>query len=160
MIRVAILTISDKGSKGEREDKSGKIIEEMLSDINGKKVYYQVIPDEFEEIREALFNLSERNIADLILTTGGTGFAERDITPEATEDVIEKDVPGLAEAMRRKTAEITPMAILSRAKAGIRKKSLIVNLPGSPKAARECLESIMDVIPHGIEILKGEVTEH
>jgi len=130
VIKVAILTISDKCSKGEREDKSGRIIAEMIKDFGGEEVYYNIIPDKFEKIREALFYISEKELADLILTTGGTGFAPRDVTPEATLDVIEKEVPGLTELMRWETSRSTPAAILSRARAGIRKSTLIVNLPG------------------------------
>ncbi len=160
MIKVAILTISDKGAAGEREDISGQVIEEMIGDINGEKVYYEIIPDHFRKIKELLFNLTERATADLVLTTGGTGMAKRDITPEATMDVIEKEVPGIPEMMRCETGRITPKAFLSRARAGIRKSTLIVNLPGNPKAVRECLECILPILPHGIDILKGNITEH
>jgi len=160
MIRVAILTVSDKGSTGEREDLSGKVIEEMLRDFGGEKVYYKIVPDEFGRIKEELFNISERELADLVLTTGGTGFARRDITPEVTLTVVEKEVPGITEMMRHETARSTSLAYLSRARAGIRKRCLIINLPGSPEAVRECLEVITPILPHGIEILKGEVTEH
>ncbi|RKX56132.1 MAG: molybdenum cofactor biosynthesis protein [Thermotoga sp.] len=160
MIKVAILTISDKCSAGEREDESGKIIDEMIQEIGAKKVYYDVIPDDFEKIKEVLYNISEKGIADLILTTGGTGFAPRDVTPEATMSVIEKEAPGLVELIRWETVKITPQASLSRARAGIRKSTLIVNLPGSPRAVKECLGVILHVLPHGIDILKGTITEH
>lgn len=160
MIRVAILTVSDRGSAGEREDLSGKVIEEMIKEFDGEKVYYNIVPDEFGRIKEELFNISERGLADLILTTGGTGFARRDVTPEATMTVVEKEVPGITEMMRWETAKITPNAYLSRARAGIRKSTLIINLPGNPKAVKECLKTIMPVILHGIEVLRGDVTEH
>ncbi len=160
MIRVAVLTISDKGSTGEREDKSGQVITEMIAEIDGERVYYDIIPDEIDQIKESLIEISDNNTADLILTTGGTGFAPRDITPEATAAVIEKEVPGLTEKMRWETVKITPQASLSRARAGIRKSTLLINLPGSPKAVRECLDAIIDVIPHGIDILKENITEH
>lgn len=160
MIKVAIITVSDKGAAGEREDLSGRVIEEMVEKIDGKIVFYDIIPDQFGKIKETLFNISERGIADLILTTGGTGLARRDITPEATMAVIEREVPGITEMMRWETARITPKSFLSRARAGIRKSTLIVNLPGSPKAVRECLDAVLPILPHGIDILKGEITEH
>ncbi len=160
MIRTAVLTISDKASRQQREDKSGKLIIEMIGDIEGQKVFYKIIPDEKKEIMASLTHICDNEIADLILTTGGTGFAPRDITPEATMEVIEKEAPGLSEKMRSETACITPLTYLSRAKAGIRGKTLIVNLPGNPKAVKECLEAIFDILPHGIDILKGNVTEH
>ena len=160
MIRSVIITVSDKGSKGEREDKSGQVIKEMITEINGDIVDYKIIPDERAIIKEEMKIIADSDKADLVLTTGGTGFAERDITPEATAEIIEKEVPGIPEKMRMDTVKITPMAALSRAKAGIRGKTLIVNLPGSPKAVRECLESIIDILPHGVDILRGNFTEH
>jgi len=160
MIRLVIITVSDKGSKGEREDKSGQVIKEMITEIDGDIVDYKIIPDERAIIKEEMKIIADSDKADLVLTTGGTGFAERDITPEATAEIIEKEVPGIPEKMRMDTVKITPMAALSRAKAGIRGKTLIVNLPGSPKAVRECLESIIDILPHGVDILRGNVTEH
>lgn len=160
IIRTAIITVSDKGSKGEREDKSGQVIKDMIYEVGGDIIDYKIIPDERAIIKEELEIIADSDKADLILTTGGTGFAKRDITPEATTEVIEKEVPGIPEKMRMDTIQITPMAALSRAKAGIRNKTLIVNLPGSPKAVRECLESIIDILPHGIDILRGNVTEH
>lgn len=160
MIRTVILTISDKGAEGKRKDKSGQVIKKMIEIINGKLVYYKIIPDEKKMIKKELRFISDNDKADLILTTGGTGFAKRDITPEATLEVIEKEVPGIPEKMRKDTIDITPMAALSRAKAGIRKKTLIINLPGSPKAVEECLEAVIEIIPHGIDILRGNFTEH
>ena len=160
MIKTAVLTISDKGSQGEREDKSGPVIIEMLKEFNAEKQYYNIIPDEIVEIKDELIKLTDKEDVDLILTTGGTGFAPRDVTPEATRAIMEKDAPGIAELIRMETINITKKAALSRAVSVIRNDTLIINLPGSPKAVRECLEAAKEVIPHGIEILKGEVTEH
>jgi molybdenum cofactor synthesis domain-containing protein len=159
MINVGILTISDKGSRGEREDLSGKVIEEIVKKINGEVKYYQIIPDEKDIIQEELIKAVDKLHLDLILTTGGTGLAKRDVTPDATLEVIEKEVPGISEIIRSESFKKTNRAILSRGMAGIRKESLIINLPGSPKGVRESLEIILDALPHGIEILKGQVTE-
>jgi len=160
IIETAVITISDKGSRGERKDLSGPVLREMMERIGAEIVHQEIIADEKEEIKKALVKISDQKIADLILTTGGTGFAERDITPEATAEVIEKEVPGIPEKIRADTISITPQAALSRARAGIRAQTLIINFPGSPKAVRECLESVIDIIPHGVKILKGEITEH
>ena len=159
MIKVGILTISDKGSKGEREDLSGKVIGEVVKEINGEVKYYQIIPDEKNIIQEELVKAVDKLHLDLILTTGGTGLAKRDVTPDATLEVIEKEVPGISEIIRSESFKKTDRAILSRGVAGIRKKSLIINLPGSPKGVRESLKIILEALPHGIEILKGQVTE-
>ncbi|HER23451.1 MAG TPA: molybdopterin adenylyltransferase [Candidatus Atribacteria bacterium] len=159
MIKVGILTISDKGSKGEREDLSGKVIEEMVKKINGEVRYYKVIPDEKDMIKEELVKIVDKLYLDLILTTGGTGVSKRDITPDATLEVIEKEVSGICEIIRSESFKKTNRAILSRGVAGIRKESLIINLPGSPKGVRESLEIILQALPHGIEILKGEASE-
>ena len=160
VIKTAVLTISDKGSRGQREDLSGPVLEEMIKEVGGEITDREIIADEKEEIQDSMVFLADKKEVDLILTTGGTGFAERDITPEATLEILDKEVPGLPEKMRAATSKITPLAALSRARAGIRKNTLIINFPGSPKAVRECLESIIDIIPHGIKILKGTVTEH
>lgn len=159
MIKVGILTISDKGSRGEREDLSGKVIEEVVKKINGEVKYYQIIPDEKDIIQEELIRAVDNLHLDLILTTGGTGLGKRDVTPDATLAIIEKEVPGISEIIRSESFKKTNRAILSRGVAGIRKESLIINLPGSPKGVRESLEVILDAVPHGIEILKGQVTE-
>ena len=159
MIKVGILTISDKGSKGEREDQSGKVIGEVVKEINGEVKYYQIIPDEKNIIQEELVKAVDKLHLDLILTTGGTGLAKRDVTPDATLEVIEKEVPGISEIIRSESFKKTDRAILSRGVAGIRKESLIINLPGSPKGVRESLEIILEALPHGIEILKGQATE-
>jgi molybdenum cofactor synthesis domain-containing protein len=159
VIKVGILTVSDKGSKGEREDLSGKVIEEVVKKISGEIKYYQIIPDEKDIIQEELIKTVDKLHLDLILTTGGTGFAKRDVTPEATLEVIEKEVSGISEIIRSVSFKKTNRAILSRGVAGIRKESLIINLPGSPKGARESLEIVLEALPHGIEILKGQAAE-
>jgi molybdenum cofactor synthesis domain-containing protein len=155
MIKAGILTASDKGFAGERVDESSKAIAAMLGKINVEVAAYVLVPDQRDLIASNLMRMTDELQVDLILTTGGTGFSPRDITPEATMDVIERQVPGIAEAMRIKSMEKTPRAMLSRAVSGIRKQTLIINLPGSPKGVRECLEIILPVLPHAIEILKG-----
>ena len=159
MIEVGILTISDKGARGEREDQSGKVIEEIVKKIEGEVKYYRIIPDEKEIIQDELVKVVDKLHLDLILTTGGTGLGKRDVTPEATLAVIEKEAPGISEIIRSESFKKTNRAILSRGVAGIRKKSLIINLPGSPKGVKESLEIILKALPHGIEIIKGEITE-
>ena len=159
MIKVGILTISDKGSRGEREDLSGKTIKDIIAKIGGEVQYYKIIPDEKEMIKEELIKAVDKLNLDLILTTGGTGLGKRDVTPEATLAIIEKEVPGISEIIRSESFKKTNRAILSRGVAGIRKESLIINLPGSPKGARESLEIILEALPHGIEILKGQAAE-
>jgi molybdopterin adenylyltransferase len=159
MIRVALLTASDKGAAGQRNDESGSVLREMLEAGGAEVVDYMVVPDDRLTISAQLIRMADQAGADLILTTGGTGFSPRDITPEATLDVIDRQVPGIPEAMRSKSLAITDTAMLSRAVAGIRKQTLIVNLPGSPKAVRECLEVILPVLPHAIQILKGQTGE-
>jgi molybdopterin adenylyltransferase len=160
MIKTGVLTISDKGSKGQREDKSGPVIRDSVSAMDGSVVKYEVVPDDKETIANKLCEWADGGELDVILTTGGTGLGERDITPEATLSVIDREVPGIAEAMRVKSLEKTPTAMLSRAVAGQRGKCLIVNLPGSPRAVKECLDIIMPALPHAVEIIRGEVTEH
>lgn len=160
MFKVGILTVSDKGWRGERDDRSGPAIRDSLSALDSQVVNYQVIPDEVDVIAARLKEWADQGSVDLILTTGGTGLTRRDVTPEATLAVVDKVAPGFAEAMRAKSFEITPAAMLSRAVAGVRGECLIINLPGSPKAVRECLEVLLPAIPHAMEMLKGEVTEH
>ncbi len=160
MLNIGILTISDKGSRGQRSDESGKTIRNSLSQLDSRVVKYEVIPDETNIIAGKLAEWADEGGVDIILTTGGTGFSRRDVTPEATLSIVDKVAPGFGEAMRAETFNVTPFAILSRATAGIRGKCLIINLPGSPKAVRECLAVILPVIPHAVEIIKGEVTEH
>jgi molybdopterin adenylyltransferase len=160
MFRLGILTISDKGARRERQDVSGQAIRDNLSLVDGYVVKYEVVPDEREVIADKLTSWADEGEVDIILTTGGTGLSQRDVTPEATMSILDKVVPGFAEAMRAKTFSLTPMAMLSRSVAGIRGKCLIINLPGSPEAVRQCLGIILPVIPHAVEIIQGEVTEH
>lgn len=155
MYRVGIITASDKGSRGEREDKSAQAIREIITGLGWEVVSYRLVPDEPEEIKSALIAFADEEKLDLVLTTGGTGLAPRDNTPEATREVITKEVPGLAEAMRSAGLKQTPRAMLSRGIAGIRGQTLIINLPGSPKAVRESLEAVLPALPHGLEILTG-----
>jgi molybdenum cofactor synthesis domain-containing protein len=157
-MKVGILTVSDKGSRGERADRSGPAIREIIEAAGGQVVRTAIVPDEEEDIRKALLAWSDEGL-DLVLTTGGTGFSPRDRTPEATKAVIERETPGLPEAMRRAGAERTPTAILSRAAAGIRGSTLIINLPGSERAVRESLAAILPALTHGIEILRGSAGE-
>jgi molybdenum cofactor synthesis domain-containing protein len=161
-IRLAIVTVSDKASRGEREDAGGPAILEALADaqLAITRVDYRLIPDEEQRIGEALFHLSERPDVDLILTTGGTGLAPRDVTPQATLHAIEYEVPGIAEAMRAESLKVTPAGMLSRGVAGVRKGTLIINLPGNPKAVRENLATIAAALPHAISTLRGDVGEH
>lgn len=154
--KVAIITVSDKGSKGEREDKSGKVIEELLKPW-AKIAFYSIVPDEKEQIKMAI--MSNIDKVDLILTNGGTGLHPRDVTPDATLEIIDKEVSGIAEAIRWEGFKKTKKAILSRAVAGIKGKTLIINLPGSPKAVKESLEAILEVLPHAIDKLKGDPSE-
>jgi molybdopterin adenylyltransferase len=160
MLKAGILTVSDKGARGQRQDKSGEAIRGVLARVESQVVKYDIVPDEKEDVAGKLVEWADSGEVDLILTTGGTGLSKRDITPEVTLAVVDKSVPGIAEAMRAKSLEKTPMAVLSRAAAGVRGKCLIINLPGSPKAVKECLEAVLPAIPHGVEIIKGEVTEH
>lgn len=156
MITVAVLSISDKGSRGEREDKSGQLISEIIKKI-GKIKFYDIVPDEIDLIKHKLFEYIGK--VDLVLTTGGTGLSPRDVTPEATREVIQKEVPGIAEALRIEGLKKTNKSILSRGIAGVRDQTLIINLPGSPIAVKEGLDIILDVIPHAIEKIKGDPSE-
>ena len=157
MVTVAVLTLSDKGSKGEREDSSGPLIRDIIKQINAEVLHYDVLPDERDLIKQKLIQYTGK--VDLILTTGGTGLSPRDVTPDATLEVIEREVPGIAEAMRLEGLKKTGRAMLSRAAAGVRGETLIINLPGSPKAVRENLSAILDVIPHAVEKIKGDLSE-
>ena len=160
MFNAGIITISDGVWRGERSDDSGKAIRESLSGVECRVVKYEVIPDEVKTISSKLAEWADEGTIDVILTTGGTGLAPRDVTPEATLAIVDKVVPGLAEVMRIQTFAKTPFAALSRAVAGVRGKCLIINLPGSPRAVRECLEVILPAIPHAVQIIKGEITQH
>ncbi len=157
MIKVAVLTLSDKGSKGEREDTSGPAIEKIIKKINATVVSYEIIPDEKSTIKRKLTSLCRK--ADLILTTGGTGVSPRDVTPDATREVLDYEIPGMAEAMRTKGMKTTPFAMISRAVAGVKGKTLIINLPGSPRAVKENLAVILPVLSHTIEKLHGSTKD-
>jgi molybdenum cofactor synthesis domain-containing protein len=156
IIMIAVLTLSDKGARGERKDESGPLIAQILKGV-GEVRYYDILPDEKDVIKDKL--LRYVNEVDLILTTGGTGLSPRDVTPEATRDVIEREIPGIAEAMRAEGLKKTRTAMLSRAVAGTRGRTLIINLPGSPRAVQENLEAIMDALPHAVEKIKGSQEE-
>ncbi len=157
--RLGILTISDKGSRGERRDTSGEAIREIFEHTDFKVVNYEVVPDETQDIAQKLMQWSDEDRIDLILTTGGTGLSPRDVTPEATLSVIDKVAPGFTEAMRAESLKITSRAMLTRAIAGIRKNCLIINLPGSPKAVQECIDVILPALAHAVDTLKGQVSE-
>ena len=158
MFSIGIITASDKGSRGEREDASGRLIATMLQEL-GQIRSYKVVADDAEQISREMVIMADQLGVDLILTTGGTGLGPRDVTPEATLAVVDRQVPGIAEAMRAKSLEITSRAMLSRAVAGMRNKTLIINLPGSPKSVQECLEVILPALEHGLAIMKGEASE-
>lgn len=155
MVKIGIITVSDGCSEGKREDKSGPLIRKMVKNL-GEVIKYRIIPDEKALISQAIKEIVDELKADLVLTTGGTGLSLRDVTPEVTREVVEKEIPGFGELMRQKSFKITPMAILSRATAGTRGESLIINLPGSPKAVKECLEIILSLIPHALDMIKGK----
>ena len=156
MYKVEVLTISDKCSQGKREDESGRVIQELIKKLPGEVVKYEIIPDEPEMIKTKLIDYCDNLKVDLVLTDGGTGFTVRDNTPEATKAVIEKEVPGIPEAMRVACLGSTKRAMLSRAVSGIRGRTLIVNLPGSSRGAKESLEAILEGLPHGLDMIAGK----
>jgi molybdopterin adenylyltransferase len=159
IIQAGVITVSDKGSAGQREDQSGPEVERILKTVGIEVTRRVVIPDEIHQIRDALVDFADHQKIDLIVTTGGTGVAPRDLTPDATLGVIDKEVPGMAEAMRRESHKITPHALISRAVVGIRGRTLIVNLPGSPRSVRENLAVILPALSHAIEKIKGDPRE-
>jgi len=156
MFRAGILTVSDKGWRGERQDRSGEAIREILSEAGAHITNYDIVPDEKSVIAERLIRWADEGNVDVIITTGGTGLGPRDVTPEATLLVVDRIAPGFVEAMRAESLKKTPHAMLSRAISGTRGNCLIINLPGSPKAARECLGSILPALPHAVETLRGQ----
>jgi len=160
MISFGILTISDKGSRGERYDGSGAAIQDRVTLMGGRVVRYDIVPDEVDIIRRRLIEWADAGDVDIVFTTGGTGLGPRDVTPEATMPILDKLLPGIGEAMRMETIGKTPTAILSRAVAGVRKKCLIINMPGSPTGVRECMEVVIPALVHAVEIITGKVTEH
>ena len=158
-IRAVVVTVSDRGARGERVDGSGPEIVGMLQAAGMEIVGRLIVPDEKADIRRILVEWSDEKCADLILTTGGTGVSPRDVTPDVTREVIEREIPGMGEVMRSRSAAITPHAMISRALAGIRGRTLIINLPGSPKGARENLSVLLPALAHAIEKIKGDETE-
>ena len=159
MFSVGIITSSDKGYIGEREDKSGQVIEDIVNKNGFKVVKKIILPDEKDLLENEMINMCDNLKVNLLLTTGGTGFSSRDITPEATKSVIEREALGIVEAIRFYSLQITKRAMLSRATSGIRKNTLIINLPGSPKACKEALDFVLDDVKHGIEILLGDAKD-
>lgn len=159
MYTIGIIVASDKGSKGERVDMSGVLIQEIMEKNNYSVNKYIILPDQQDLLEKELTYMCDELKVDLVLTSGGTGFSKRDITPEATLNIIDRNAPGIAEAIRYNSLQITPRAMLSRAVSGIRKNTLIINLPGSPKAVKESLDFILPSINHGLEILKGTATD-
>lgn len=160
MFRLGVLTVSTSGYLGQRDDTSGKAIQELLGKAGYEVVRYSVVQDDRGSIEGHLTSWSDTDNLDIIVTTGGTGLGPRDVTPEACLAVIDREVPGVAEAMRQQTLKNTPLAMLSRSVVGLRGPTMIVTLPGSPKAVRECLEVIMPVLPHALEILRDEAEGH
>lgn len=159
MILAGIITVSDKGSQGKRKDLSGPAIAEMLAGAAIEIKHTIIIPDETDQIKEAIIDFADVKKLDLILTNGGTGVSPRDLTPDATLQVIDKQIPGMAEAMRQESMKVTPHAMISRAVVGIRGRSLVINLPGSPKGAKENLAVVLPAIKHAIEKIKGDDSE-
>ncbi|MBI3966140.1 MAG: molybdopterin adenylyltransferase [Chloroflexi bacterium] len=160
MVRVGILTVSDRSADGQRPDLGGPIVRQTIAATGAEVVVAEIVSDDRAEIEARLCRYADELQLDLVLTTGGTGVAPRDVTPDATLAVCQREVPGLGEAMRAASLPKTPFAMLSRATAGIRGRTLVVNLPGSPKGARECLEAIQAVLPHAVELIRGRDADH
>ncbi len=159
-IFAAVVTVSDKGYAGEREDISGPVLAELLREMGAEVVRQEVVPDERDQIEQLLIELVDETGVDLVMTTGGTGATPRDVTPEATRAVIEREMPGLAEAVRFTGYRSTPLAVLSRGTSGLRGRTLIVNLPGSPNAVRDGMETLAPILPHAVRMTRGKHTEH
>jgi molybdenum cofactor synthesis domain-containing protein len=159
-IQAAVVTVSDKGAAGQRKDVSGPLLADLLHNLGAQVVHQAIVPDERAEIEQVLLMLADELCVDLVVTTGGTGLTPRDVTPEATRAVIEREAPGLAEALRFEGYRRTPLAVLSRGVAGVRGRTLVVNLPGSPKAVREGMETLLPILPHAVKMLRGVDTEH
>jgi molybdenum cofactor synthesis domain-containing protein len=159
-IQAGVVTVSDKGYAGEREDASGPLLADLVRQMGAEVVRQAIVPDEQEQIERVLVELADEAHLDLVLTTGGTGPAPRDVTPEATRAIIEREMPGLAEVLRFAGYSKTPLAVISRGVAGIRGGTLVVNLPGSPRAVREGMETLSPILPHAIKMLRGVDTEH
>ena len=158
-LKAGIITASDRASRGEREDKSGLLLKALLEEFPAEVIAYQVLPDEPQALKKTLCHIADRLGCDLILTTGGTGLGPRDHTPEATRAVIEKEIPGISEALRQASLKKTKFAVLSRMVAGIRGKTLIINLPGSPEAVQDSFEILRPILTHAVELLRGTVTD-
>ena len=156
--KIGVLTLSDKGSQGQRVDESGPVVEELLASV-GEVVHVAILPDDLESIVALLIAWTDQEKLDLIVTTGGTGLSPRDVTPQATLQAIDYEIPGMAEAMRMQSLQKTPHAMVSRAVVGVRKQTMIVNLPGSPKAARENLEVLLPALPHALAKLTGDPSD-
>ena len=156
--QVGVLTLSDKGSQGQRVDESGPVVEELLASV-GEVVHVAILPDDLESIVALLIAWTDQEKLDLIVTTGGTGLSPRDVTPQATLQAIDYEIPGMAEAMRMQSLQKTPHAMVSRAVVGVRKQTMIINLPGSPKAARENLETVLPALPHALAKLAGDPSD-
>jgi len=159
-IRAGVVTVSDKGYAGEREDVSGPLLADLLREMGIEVVRQTIVPDERDEIVRLLVLLADEEQIDLITTTGGTGATPRDVTPEATEAILDREMPGLAEVLRFQGYRKTPLAVLSRGVAGLRGRALIVNLPGSPNAVRDGMETLASILPHAVKMARGEDTEH
>ena len=155
-MKIGIIVVSDSSAKGDRISTTQDLIQQLVAPL-GEVLHVSIIPDEKIIIQNTMIDFCDNKLLDLVISTGGTGLSPRDVTPEATREILTKEIPGFGEMMRMNTIQFTPLSILSRATGGIRGKSLIVNLPGSPKAVKQCLESILPVIPHALEVIRGEV---